>query len=154
MNKKFKKIIKYFLISLLFLTTVFAYYSNSLIGVKEISKNYYKELKTELKNQNYKTNIIVISGKRSIWFNNFLSNFGNAFKKSRHLRGEAIDILVFDINSDDSINSEDVDIVFEILDKKIIKENGGIGTYKTKKFFLTKQMIHFDCRGYKARWHK
>jgi uncharacterized protein YcbK (DUF882 family) len=80
--------------------------------------------------------------------------FSGAAKKSRHLRGDAIDIIVFDINRDGRSDSKDVDIVFSILDKKIIKSHGGIGTYKGEKTFINRQMIHIDCRGYKARWYK
>lgn len=36
----------------------------------------------------------------------------------------------------------------------IIKEKGGIGTYKNQTEFFTQQMVHFDCRGYRARWNK
>ena len=41
-----------------------------------------------------------------------------------------------------------------ILDKKIIKSKGGIGTYKNESGFFNRQMIHFDSRGTKARWHR
>ena len=30
----------------------------------------------------------------------------------------------------------------------------GIETYKTESGLLNRQMIHFDCRGFKARWGK
>ncbi len=72
--------------------------------------------------------------------------------ESRHLIGDAIDFIVFDINGDGSSNSDDVDIVYDILNKQIIKDKGGIGTYKNEKSFINKQMIHIDCRGYGARW--
>ena len=72
--------------------------------------------------------------------------------ESRHLIGDAIDFIVFDINGDGSSNSNDVDIVYDILNKQIIKDKGGIGTYKNEKSFINKQMIHIDCRGYWARW--
>ena len=50
-------------------------------------------------------------------------------------------------------NNQDVDIVFDILDNVIIKEKGRIGTYKSDNSFFNKQMIHIDCRGYRARWN-
>ena len=43
---------------------------------------------------------------------------------------------------------------YNILDKKIIKRKGGIGTYKNEEGFFNRQMIHFDSRGTKARWHR
>jgi len=71
---------------------------------------------------------------------------------SRHLRGEAIDFIVFDVNEDGNSDHKDVDIVYEILDRKIVKNSGGIGTYKNETGFINRQMIHIDCRGSRARW--
>ena len=75
-----------------------------------------------------------------------------AAKDSRHLVGDAIDFIVFDVNDDGKSDGKDVDIVFEILDKDIIADKGGIGTYKNEHSFIDRQMIHIDCRGYTARW--
>ena len=61
-------------------------------------------------------------------------------------------LLFFDVNDDGKSDSKDVDIVFEILDKDIIKNKGGIGTYKNEHSFIDRQMIHIDCRGYGGRW--
>ena len=77
-----------------------------------------------------------------------------AAKKSRHLSGDAIDFIVFDVNKDGIANRKDVDIVYKILDEIIIKNNGGIGTYKNEVSFIDRQMIHIDCRGYRARWDR
>lgn len=38
------------------------------------------------------------------------------------------------------------------MDKEIIKDKGGVGTYKNQGSFMS-QMIHIDCRGTKARWN-
>ncbi|MCB0850719.1 MAG: DUF882 domain-containing protein [Bacteroidetes bacterium] len=67
--------------------------------------------------------------------------------KSRHLHGDAVDIIVFDVNRDGKINQEDENAVFQILENKIIRGGGGLGTYKS-----TQNLIHFDTRGYRARW--
>ena len=67
--------------------------------------------------------------------------------KSRHIRGQAVDISVEDIDWDGKISKEDKAIVLEILEKKVIGSKGGIGKYPKT------QTIHFDVRGYKARWN-
>jgi len=61
---------------------------------------------------------------------------------------------VGDVNSDGKKNAQDVDIVYNILNDQIIKDKGGIGTYKNERGFLNRRMVHFDCRGYRARWHR
>ena len=94
----------------------------------------------------------MISTKRVKWHNDIQVKLSGAAKDSRHLVGDAIDFIVFDINDDGKSDSKDVDIVFEILDKDIITDKGGIGTYKNEHSFIDRQMIHIDCRGYKARW--
>ncbi|MCI4670361.1 MAG: hypothetical protein MRZ79_19645 [Bacteroidia bacterium] len=130
------------------------FYTTSLIGVNPKTKAYYTELKKELKAKGYKTNIFTISGRRWQLDNWILSKFGGAASQSRHRKGEAIDIVVLDVNGDGKANSEDVDIVYKILNKKIIRGNGGIGTYKGESDFFSRQMVHFDCRGRRARWHR
>ncbi len=81
-----------------------------------------------------------------------LTYFG-AVSKSQHLKGNAIDIVVLDINNDGIYDSKDVDIATRILEK-IIRNQGGIGTYKTERFLWNRQMIHIDCRGHKSRWSR
>ncbi|MEL7123848.1 MAG: hypothetical protein AAFO07_30695 [Bacteroidota bacterium] len=130
------------------------FYTNSLIGVDKQVKNYYRVLKKEIKEVGYKPSVFVISGRRWKWDNDLLSKFGGAAKNSRHKLGEAIDIIVLDINQDGKSDARDVDIVYEILDRQIIKDKGGLGTYKNENGFFNRQMVHFDCRGYKARWHR
>lgn len=129
-------------------------YTNSLIGVDKQVKSYYNELKKELRLNNYKAKLFVISGRRWKWDNYLLTQIGNAFSKSKHKLGQAIDIIVLDVNNDGKSNSKDVDIVHQILDKKIVKDKGGLGTYKNVPGFFSKQMVHFDCRGTKARWNR
>ena len=67
-------------------------------------------------------------------------------RKSRHLYGEAIDLVIQDINRDGKYTSKDKDIVLEILENQVIKNEGGIGRYPKSR------TIHMDVRGYKARW--
>ena len=130
------------------------FYTNSLIGVNQITKNYLQNLKETLKEKGFQPNLFVISGRRWQLDNYLLNTFGGAAKKSQHLKGNAIDIIVLDINNDGKRNTKDVDIVYKLLNDKIINQKGGIGTYKNTNGFFNRQMIHFDCRGYAARWHR
>lgn len=129
-------------------------YTNSLIGVNSKAKFYLKTLNIEVLEKGYAPNFFVISGRRWAWDNYLLNKFGGAAKKSQHLKGNAIDIIVLDINEDNRIDEKDIDLIYNLLDKKIIRDKGGIGTYKKEKGLLNRQMIHFDCRGYKARWKR
>lgn len=132
---------------------VFLSYFNNTNLVNPTTVSYYTQLKETLKQEGYKDRMIVVCTKRSRWVNYILNKISQAELRSRHLKGEAIDILVGDVNSDGRTNGIDVDIVFYLLDTRITKDQGGIGTYKNKSP-LIKQMVHFDCRGYKARWHR
>lgn len=69
-------------------------------------------------------------------------------KGSLHTYGMAIDIKIADIDKDGKIEKEDKKIVLDILDKEIIGQYGGIGRYPWS------QTIHFDVRGWYARWDK
>ena len=148
------KIFKRLGIVLLILIGVIWFYTNSLIGVDAQAKNFYKALKTELKQHNYKAKIFAISGRRWKLDNYLLTQLGSAVPNSKHKLGQAIDIIVLDVNNDDKWDVQDVDIVYDILDKKIIRDKGGIGTYKNESGFFNQQMVHFDCRGSKARWNR
>ena len=129
-------------------------YFNSLIGVDTATKECLKELKNSLIENQYDPNLFVISGRRFALDNWLLNLFGGAAKNSQHLQGTAIDIIVLDVNNDGISNGKDVDIVYQVLNRKIIKNKGGIGTYKNESGFFNKQMIHFDLRGSRARWHR
>lgn len=59
---------------------------------------------------------------------------------------------MLEVNSDGKINYTDVDIVYNLLDKQIIKDKGGIGKYINQNL-LIRQMVHIDCRGNYARWN-
>ncbi len=156
--KIIKKIFRFLLLIILIIIIAFIIlffgYFNNLKGVHPTTISYYNELQSTLVEDGYSNALVVMSAKRNKWHNDLLSKYGGAAKNSRHLKGEAIDVLVLDVNDDGKMNSEDVDIVYNILDNKIIKNKGGIGTYKNDYGFFNKQMVHFDCRGQKARWHR
>lgn len=152
--KKLVKRLLLFIAILLLIASVLFYYLTDTSKVNAKTLNYYSQLKDSLKLHGYSTNFYIVSCKRPVWYNNILVKLKNGAKpNSQHLKGNAIDIIVFDINNDGNSNSIDVDIVYTLLDKQIIKDSGGVGTYKNMKGFFSRQMVHFDYRGKKAGWH-
>lgn len=146
------KIIRRILISV-FIVGVFLFFFhfNNLKTVDDTTIRYYHKLKELLVENGYSDKLVVISTNRSKFENYIFGKISLASPKSQHFKGKAIDFIVLDINKDRRINSEDVKIVYQILDKQIIQDEGGIGTY-TKKGLLSRQMVHIDCRGTKSRW--
>jgi len=65
---------------------------------------------------------------------------------SRHQMGQAMDIWVADINGDGKSNEEDKNLIYNFLDKHVCQK-GGLGKYKNSP-----RLVHFDSRGYRARW--
>ncbi len=141
-----------FLLTLLIAATLL--YTSSLIGVEQETIDAYRSLKAELVDRGYEPRMFVISGRRYQLDNKLLATFGGASRKSRHLRGQAIDVVVLDVNRDGVADRKDVDLVYGILDRKIIGSSGGVGTYKNEADFFSRQMVHFDLRGRRARWHR
>lgn len=109
-------------------------------------------IKAELSKEGYCNRWLVISGLRYNWYNGILSN---SAKKSYHIKGQAIDIFVFDLNRDCKFTNEDITIMqsasrqVEATHPDLI---GAFGTY-TRKAFLTKHMVHLDTRGYPVRYN-
>ncbi len=66
---------------------------------------------------------------------------------SQHQNGNAIDISVGDVNNDKKIDKMDVEIIYNLLNEKLIGNSGGLGQYENHPF-----LIHFDTRGHRARW--
>lgn len=101
------------------------------------------ELQNELAKRGYNSDGFQIkNGHRHPTHN---SRIGGA-KKSQHIAGKAVDIVVLDINRDGKSNQSDKEIVLEILEEKVIRNKGGIGRYPGT------MVVHFDVRGKKARW--
>ncbi len=86
--------------------------------------------------------IQVISGYRHPSRNDAVGGATN----SMHLYGNALDIRVGDINGDNQINRTDKDLVYSILNKKLIGNKGGLG------FYPGTMVLHMDVRGNRARW--
>lgn len=88
---------------------------------------------------------------RQVWINHgfrpprYNAAVGGA-PKSRHQYGEAIDLLVGDVNHDGRLDPCDKEPMLTLLDTKIIGSQGGVGKYPHS------QVIHMDVRGYRARW--
>ncbi len=72
-------------------------------------------------------------------------NVGGA-SRSRHIKGEAVDMTIYDINKDGKYTNVDKQIIVDLLEKEIIKGQGGIGLYPGTN------IVHMDVRGYHARW--
>ncbi len=66
--------------------------------------------------------------------------------RSRHLRGDAVDLVIKDINQDGRYTKKDKDIVLDLCEKQIIGKQGGIGRYPWSR------TVHIDVRGKRARW--
>jgi len=56
-------------------------------------------------------------------------------------------LKIGDINQDGTVNQEDKQIVYKILNTDIIANKGGLG------FYPTTQIVHMDVRGINARWN-
>ena len=149
-----KKLIKRILTVLGLLVIGIWLYAGSLIGVEKEARIAYKKLRKEIRNKGFQPKIFVISGKRWNLDNQILTRLSGASKNSQHLTGKAIDIIILDVNEDGEVDGKDVDLVYQILEEKILNGSGGIGTYKNEKGFLNKQMIHFDLRKNKSRWNR
>ena len=104
----------------------------------------------ELKSQGYRRWYFVSSGKRSKWYNDFLKTV----KNSQHLKENAIDIIVFDIDGDWLFNETDISILEKInakVEKNHLELTGAFGTYR-KEGGIYNNMIHIDTRGKRVRY--
>ena len=128
------------------------YYKDCILGKeKEVicifnPKIFYKtiELLDELENLAYdKQAFEIVNGHRHPSYN---EEVGGA-SLSRHIKGEAVDIVVNDINKDGYIDKSDKDIILDLLENKIIRNEGGIGLYPGTR------NVHYDVRGTRARWN-
>lgn len=147
-----KKFLKIFACLLLLGTLVFLLYCNNTRLVDKRTVACYNRLKDTLRQLHYSDDLLVVSTKRFQWHNQLQVWYSGAAGKSRHLEAEAIDFVVFDLNRDGCSDSLDVNIAYNLLDKNIIRSGGGLGTYEHESSFIDRQMIHIDCRGFKARW--
>lgn len=101
------------------------------------------ELRAELKKNDYNENGFQITyGHRNPKHNKEI----NGASKSKHIKGEAVDMTIKDINNDGKYTAIDKEIIIFLLEEKIIKNKGGIGKYPGTR------TVHMDVRGYRARW--
>lgn len=122
---------------LLLIKIIFFFPANPLVKIK------LEKIENEIQKRGYKTSWVTISEKRTKWYNNILSNSSD---NSNHLRGNAIDLYVFDIDGDGKFNNEDI-LIFKSANKYVEQHypelSGAVGTYRNKGMF-TKHMIHID----------
>lgn len=144
--KKFLPIVV-FLFFIIFIKLFFFYPANSNVRKK------LEMIEDEVAKRGYHTKWIIISGKRSVFYNNLLSN---SAKNSNHIRGNAIDILVYDIDGNGKFDKKDISILMsanDFVEKNYPKYSGSFGTYTSKGFF-TKHMIHIEVTGRKKYYNK
>lgn len=111
-----------------------------------------KLIKESLKNEGYNVRWFMISGRRSVIANSILIN---ASKNSHHLRGNAIDVFVIDIDGDNKFTQKDLDIVKKhnrIIESRYPELRGGLGTYTSRP--IAKRMVHFDTGGRSVEFNK
>ena len=128
-----------------------AYYRACLL---DASKEYYWlidekvlasliDLRQSLKSKGYDPEAFTItSGHRHPRKNESI----RAAKLSRHMKGQAVDMYIQDINKDGKYTDEDKKIVLDIAEKEVIQNKGGIGRYPGTR------AVHIDVRGTRARW--
>lgn len=93
-----------------------------------------------------KYSVITISLKRPKWFNDLLFN---SAKKSEHLKGNALDVWVLDVNGNFKLDDDDIDIVIQAVknvENKYPELTGVLGTYRCKSK-TGSRMIHTDVTG-------
>ncbi len=101
------------------------------------------ELQNNLESKGYNRNGFSIrNGHRHPAYN---EKIGGA-SLSRHIRGEAVDMIISDINMDGKYTDADKQIIIDVCDKEVIKNKGGIGRYPGSR------TVHIDVRGFRARW--
>jgi hypothetical protein len=96
----------------------FFYFNNTNLSNPTV-RTFYNNLKDTLRQKGYSDRLLVISTKRAGWHNDIQVWLSGAAKESRHLNGDAIDFIVFDINRDGKANKKNVTIVFNIQDQII-----------------------------------
>jgi hypothetical protein len=102
------------------------------------------ELQDALEERGYDRNALTVRfGHRSPRLNKLI----HGASRSRHIAGEAVDITIGDINKDGTYTDEDKQLVLEICEKEIIRNEGGMGLYPGTR------VVHLDVRGHRARWN-
>lgn len=121
--------------------------SVGLLNAEDSVHNKVNAIRNELKHQGYHPKWVIISQKRYEFYNNLLINSVKN-GRSKHLKGLAIDLYVYDINGDGTYDIKD----FELLKKasqKVGKANpkirGNVYDYLDKGFF-SRRMIHVEVK--------
>ncbi|KOY85904.1 hypothetical protein AD998_06880 [bacterium 336/3] len=104
----------------------------------------FLDLLKALKSKGYKPKFKIDDGFR---YPNFNDKVGGA-KGSLHTHGMAVDIDIADVDGNGKTEKADKKIILDLLENTIIKDKGGVGRYPWS------QTVHFDVRGWYARWDK
>jgi hypothetical protein len=114
-----------------------------LMDKEELHK--FLDLILILRSKGYNDSALTINhGHRNPAYNTKVGGVAHSY----HLQGKAIDIKIGDINRDGKADSSDKSLVLSILENEVIGDKGGIGLYPNT------DILHFDVRGYKARWNQ
>ncbi len=105
----------------------------------------FLELMIALEKKGYDKNAFVV--KDGFRYPAYNKDTGGAVG-SLHTYGMAVDVEVLDIDKNGVANKEDKKIVLDLLENYIIAKTGGVGRYPWS------QTVHFDVRGWYARWDK
>lgn len=101
------------------------------------------ELQNALKEMGHNSDAFTVrSGHRTPQRNKQVEGAGS----SRHIVGEAADLVIGDINMDGRFTQDDKAIVLKLVDERIIAHRGGVGRYPGSR------VVHIDVRGRRARW--
>jgi Peptidase M15 len=101
-------------------------------------------LQDKLESKGYDRDAIEVRyGHRSPLMNELV----NGASQSRHIAGQAVDMVIGDIDKNSKFTDADKQIVIDICEKYIIKNEGGLGLYPGTR------TVHMDVRGYRARWN-
>lgn len=146
------KVFKYFLLTF-FGFAVYVYFAQaSLTGMQPRVLRKHNVVKERLKAKGLEPDYFVCSAGRPKWVNAMLPT---SAKNSLHRKNAAIDIYIMDVDQDGDWDRNDIELVkreLEYVDRNYPGLRGGLGTYYTAPFFPAQRTLHFDCRGYSARW--
>lgn len=101
------------------------------------------DLEATLRKRGYNSTALrIVSAYRSPYHNDLVGGARN----SMHLYGKAFDLRVGDIDHSGRADHHDKNIVYNILDRELIRDEGGIGLYPRT------MILHMDVRGRGDRW--
>ncbi len=114
-----------------------------LVGSSERVHGRVEAIRTQLEQQGHSPQWFIISQRRYSFYNMILRN---AVKKSNHLKGEAIDLYIIDINGDGVYDIHDFELI-NAASKKVGRSSprlkGEVFDYLRRGFF-SRRMVHVE----------